>query len=270
MAMFSFVIPTYSRVDCLFKCVDSLKRVEPNLHRYRIVVVHDCGPAEARNKIIQRFRKDPTITLILKDKRGGFSKAVNCGIRAALPSAQFIILTNDDVQFTKPVIDWYQAAFSEDTRIGLVGAKLLFPNKTIQHVGVNWVNGKYKYGMAPSFHHMHYHRPSNIPEANIARDCVVTGALMGLRSTMVQTIGMLDEQYCMGYEDVDYCLTAMGKGWRCVYRPTITAIHDEGSSRGIGIQNYKKDPFTMRGYTIGTERLHTKIREGVLPLPPRW
>lgn len=262
--MISFIIPTFSRVDMLTKCIDSLLRVEPNRLGYQIVIVHDGGPEKARTEIQRLYGGKTGVRLILKPNREGFSRAVNSGFDASR-DCQFAVLTNDDIVFLSPVIRWFDQTFRENPLIGIVGCKLLHPDGTIQHAGVDWVSRPHNGGTAPIFYHPFYNKSRDYLGVNRACNSVVTAALMGVRMDMVRSGVRFDEKYFLAYEDVDFCLTAMKRGWRSVYRPAIVAVHHEGSTRQKTTD--QMDKFALSGHTLGQERLIMKIRAGILPLP---
>lgn len=250
--MYVFVVPTYSRTDLLARCIQSLKSLEPDFSRWKAVLVHDGGPALVRNWLSTSFGRDPQVRLILKERNEGFSRTVNAGIEVALAmDAARIVLTNDDVQFRKPLIDACEAAFAMDPKVGIVGAKLVYPNGMVQHGGMrrsgSLIGHRYS-GMSEAH-----------PPVNQAADVLVTGALMALRTSMVRAIGPLDPNFFMACEDVDYCMTALTAGWRVVYWPTFTAIHAEGASRGR--TDRQKGPRFVQAERDGYRRLQSKWGE---------
>jgi GT2 family glycosyltransferase len=262
--MISFIIPTFSRVDLLRQCLTSLARVEPDRSKYRIVIVHDGGPEKARAEIQRLFGGKAGIHLILKPNREGFSRAINSGFDASR-DCQYVVLTNDDIHFTGPVIRGFDQVFKEDPLIGIVGCKLLHPDGTIQHAGVDWVPRPYKGVTVPIFYHPFYNKSRDHAGVNRACNSVVTAALMGVRMDMVRSGVRFDEKYFLAYEDVDFCLTAMKRGWRSVYRPVIVAVHHEGSTRAKTPD--QMDEVALSGHTLGQERLIMKIRAGIFHPP---
>jgi GT2 family glycosyltransferase len=103
----------------------------------------------------------------------------------------------------------------------VVGARLLYPNGTIQHAGVflsllnrDWMH-RFQYG------------PNDLPEALVACRCPVTAALQLIRHETLEQIGLYDEAYRMCFEDVDYCLRVFEAGLECIYEPSVRAFHHE-------------------------------------------
>lgn len=223
--MYGFVIPTFRRADLPATCVATLRACEPDRARWRAFVVNDGGPPAVRAQIAAMFAGDPQVTVILKEANEGFSKTVNAGMRAALAAgASRLVLTNDDIEFRWPVIDAIEAAFGSDPAIGVVGAKLFYPDGRLQHAGM-WREG-------PFIRHRWHGWREPVPESDAAADCVVTAALQAIRAETAQAIGLYDEGYFMAWEDTDYCLRALKAGWRVIYWPGLRAIHAESATRG--------------------------------------
>jgi len=243
--MISFIVPCHNNLGGLFTCLESLYKQDPDNSRYEIIVVLDNPPPKI-GKVVEeilssttKFRAKP----FLKEKREGFSSAVNFGIQRADPNSKILVLTNDDIEFVSPVVDPILAAFAEDPKIALVGAKLWFPNGSIQHAGTLW-------SLAPDGGPYHNgYKESDRPSLNKGRDCLVTGALLAIRASALKEIGLFDTEYKMSYEDTEYGMKAFEMGYRCVYRPSIRAIHAEGSTR-------RADPFEKpnAGYSRFRER----------------
>jgi GT2 family glycosyltransferase len=82
------------------------------------------------------------------------------------------------------------------------------------------------------FDHIYRYAPHDLPEAQHARTCPVTGALQFIRHECLASVGVYDEGYSMGFEDVDYCLRVFESGRSCVYQPRVRAFHHESVFRG--------------------------------------
>ena len=116
-------------------------------------------------------------------------------------------------------------------RTGIVGAKLLYPDLTLQHAGVIAGLGGYA-------GHWHIGRPES--EGGMQRRLlvrqslsVVTGACMLVTRACFEALGGFDEQtFPVAYNDVDFCLRAGAAGWRTVWTPFARLLHRESASRG--------------------------------------
>jgi GT2 family glycosyltransferase len=163
-----------------------------------------------------------------KSKNSGFSKTVNVGLRKALQEGRDAILMNADIELTTP--GWYRHFKStrdqKDRPAAVVGALLLYPNGLIQHGGI------YFSLLTRTFDHLYKYGPPNLPEALKKSVSPVTGALQYIRHSTLETVGLYDESFYMGWEDVDYCLRVFAHGQQCIYNPNVRAFHFEMMFRG--------------------------------------
>ena len=127
--------------------------------------------------------------------------------------------------------------------VGAVGARLLFPNDTIQHAGVIVAGNVFGRGVFSPFH-CSYGVPANDPSVTTRREYqIVTGACMVTPRALYRELGGLDEIYWNGYEDVDYCLKVRERGLKVVYEPRATLYHFESQS---GAQRFRKVWWNIR------------------------
>jgi GT2 family glycosyltransferase len=187
------------------------------------VVVVDNASIDGSTEMLQE--KFPNVELIKNVENTGFSRANNKGIRHAITNgAKNVLLLNNDVEITDG--NWFHTlmgVLNSDSRIGIVGCKLLYPNGKIQHAGgiINLSGG--------------HNRGEN--EVDTGRydkiDFVdfVTGAVLLIRSDLICKIGLLDEGFSpLYYEDVDWCVRARLYGFKVAYSPKPTLVHYCGSS----------------------------------------
>jgi GT2 family glycosyltransferase len=163
-----------------------------------------------------------------KSKNSGFSKTVNVGLRRALQEGRDAVLMNADVEIITPgwVRQFRSTQDQSSQPAAVVGALLLYPSGLIQHGGV------YFSLLTRTFDHLYKYGPMNLPEALKKSICPVTGALQYIRHRTLETIGLYDESFYMGWEDVDYCLRVFAHGEQCVYNPNVRAYHFEYMFRG--------------------------------------
>ena len=130
-----------------------------------------------------------------------------------------------------PLRDWLaclQHATSVDRRAGVAGAKLLYPDNRIQYAGT------IRNAQAPEwFDHRYRGKPADWGPADVPGPTLAaTGACMYIRRDALDAIGLLDEAYGMGYEDVDYGLRAWQAGYEVAYVPSSRLYHHESATRG--------------------------------------
>jgi GT2 family glycosyltransferase len=165
----------------------------------------------------------------IQPERFNFSRAINRGI--AMSTGEHHLLLNNDVSVIEP--DWLDEMVSclSFPNVGIVGAKLLFPNDTIQHAGVIAGFG----GLAGHWYlnkPRDFGGPLNRLHLRFSVTCV-TGAAMLISGECQRRIGLLDEEnFAVAYNDVDYCLRAYKAGYRIVWTPYAALHHYESASRG--------------------------------------
>jgi len=233
--MISVIIPTVNQVDLVKQCYQSFIQTVSETP-YEIIIVDDGSPMHIQQALMEWADSVP-IKCILKPSNSGFSAAVNAGIREA--QGQCVLLVNNDIVFHEP--GWLGHMIQTiqlEPKVGIVGARLLYSNHTIQHGGVF-------YSGRGNFDHRYRFLPGNHPPALVIEDVnAVTGALMLIRKELFQHIGMLSEEYYIAYEDIDLCYRAKQHGWRIIYCGTASAVHLEGQTRGTTTAN--KNPFWRR------------------------
>lgn len=228
----SVVIPTANasfagplgRERVLDNCIRSIKN--GTIYRnIEIVVVHDG------NLLPEQIAEyGPLgVRLVLYDKPVfNFSEKVNVGAQAA--SGEYLLILNDDVEAKRP--DWLNVMLGHAERpgVGVVGAKLFFPDGRLQHTGVILQQG------SPG--HPYYRADGNdaglfemntVPRNYLA----VTGACQLVRRSTFDALGGYDESLPLNYNDVDFCLRAIEQGSRIVYAAGAELYHFEGITKEV-------------------------------------
>jgi GT2 family glycosyltransferase len=177
-----------------------------------------------------------------------FSRSTNRGV--AMAKGALVLFLNNDVEILEP--DWLKEMVScfEFDDVGVVGAKLLYPDRTIQHVGViaglGGYAGHWFIGRDEDF-------PGPMGRLRVRQSLsVVTGACMLVSKDCLRATGPLDEDvFPIAYNDVDFCLRTADKGFRVVWTPFATLIHHESASRGSdetseNIDRFNRDKASLR------------------------
>jgi O-antigen biosynthesis protein len=192
-------------------------------HEFEFLIVDDGSP---RGDLVHRVSIYAGENIdhygLRRIPHSGFSKAVNVGLREAIERKQDVILCNADIKFIDP--GWLKRF--QDTNADVIGALLLFPNGMIQHAGT------YYSVIYREFDHRFRFCPNDLVEAMKQCRCPVTAALQYIRYDTLTTIGIYDEEFRMGFEDVDYCHRVFLGGGNCLYTPQVRALHYESAFRG--------------------------------------
>lgn len=249
------VIPTFVRkeedVELVQTTIASLHRTAPD--ELEILVVDDGSPEEALVDQLDVQQELLGFELLRKETNTGFSRTVNFGLRRALQEGRNAILVNADIEMCCPPgwvnqMEQQRGLVNPDTRAAVVGALLLYPNGLIQHAGI------YFSLLTRTFDHYYKYGPWDLPEAQRAEVRPVTGALQFIRHECLTNVGLYDEDFKMGWEDVDYCLRVLMSGRECVYQPAVRAFHHEGMFR------FRKDEQLQRWQAESFMRLMNKYR----------
>lgn len=251
----SVVIPSYNDIPLLTKCLASLSAtLQPD---DEVIVVDDyCEP---RNRAELLKLENQQTRVILKDERGGFAKTVNRG----MAEARFdIILLNSDIVALPNWVEFLQAAADSADNIGLVSAKLLYPDGRIQYGGTFWARSFAPQWFAHRFGGAKFDfAPSNIRRFNWGAG----GACMYVTRAAYEALGGLDEEYWLGFEDVDYAMSAWSKGFSSVFEPDAVLFHHESATRGFHQGNRELGSmrtFWNKWWQLHNERTvnHTNLR----------
>lgn len=223
---FSFVIPTVKQTTLVRDCIASIRKHEDHNGDYEIIVVEDGSDEETQNWL-RGYCDREGVKFIAKKENRGFSHTVNVGMKHAV--GDYIVLLNNDVLLIKPILSRIESAFQKDPKIGVVGAKLLYPDMRVQHAGVVLAE---MYGRK-TFLHANCFAPRSHPAVSQSQYFIsVTGALYVIRRKAYEELGSFNESYFLSCEDTEYSLRCWQQGWRVFYAADVEATHQEGGTRG--------------------------------------
>lgn len=217
------------------------------------VIIIDNGTTEAATiELYEEYaRRHPTFQFHVNAAPFNFSRAINEGMARA--GGDHFLLLNNDVEIISS--DWLDEMVQclNYENVGIVGAKLLYPDRKLQHAGVIVGFG----GLAG---HWYLNKPEtfggpmNRLHLRNSMACV-TGAVMLITRECAQEIGRWDEEnFAVAYNDVDYCCRAYKAGYRIVWTPFACLIHHESVSRGSDKSGDRRARFEMEKENL--RRLH--------------
>ncbi len=225
----SIIIPS-KNVSLLKICLDSFFSLT-SYSNYEIIVI-DTGIDPAIDPaFIEKISNLQNFNMIRYKKPFNYSAVNNTGSQYA--KGEIILFLNDDIRVISP--DWLSemVAWAIKDGIGVVGAKLLYPNNTIQHAGV--VLGLTGFAGHP-FQACADHTMGLFGSTDWYRNySAVTGACMMVRRAIFDEIGGFDEDFILCGSDVEFCLRVRKKGYRILYTPFAVLEHLESASRGCKI-----------------------------------
>ncbi|PKO62512.1 MAG: glycosyl transferase family 2 [Betaproteobacteria bacterium HGW-Betaproteobacteria-18] len=222
----SIIICTRNRVDLLRQCVEGVTQ-KTDYENIEIIIVDNGSDENATLVYLDSLRASGAARIVLHPAAFNFAELNNLAVQQA--QGELICLLNNDVV---PInSEWLteMAAHALRPEIGAVGAKLYYPNDTIQHAGV-LLNG-----VAAEHLHLGYKR-SSVGYGN--RACLaqnysaVTAACLVIRKSTWEEVGGMDETFAVAFNDVDFCLRVRRQGYRNLWLPQVELYHYESASRG--------------------------------------
>ena len=239
----SIIIPNFEHKDDLQKCLESIyaKTSYPN---FEIIVVENNSKTEEIFDYYKQIQKQwQNLKVVCWDGKFNYSAINNFG--AGFASGEHLLLLNNDTEIITP--EWIEEMlmYSQRQDVGAVGAKLYYPDDTIQHAGV----GIGILGVAG-----HYFR--GVSRKDVGYMCrllyaqnmsAVTGACMMIRRSVWNEIGGLDESFEVAFNDVDVCMRIRKAGYLVVWTPHAQLYHYESKSRGHDYSDEKRERFIGEG-----------------------
>ncbi|MFM0166033.1 MULTISPECIES: glycosyltransferase family 2 protein [Paraburkholderia] len=221
------IIPTRDSAGLVEQCVESIRQ-KSSYPNFRITIIDNGSVQQETHDLFARLQEDERIKVVRDDSPFNYSALNN---RIALAStADFVCLMNNDIEVINA--NWLEEMVSValQPNVGAVGAKLLYPDDTIQHGGV-------VLGVGGIASHAHKHFP-NTMAGYFARArlrnamSAVTAACLLIRQSIYQEVNGLDEALHVAYNDIDFCLRVRQAGYRNVWTPYAELYHHESATRG--------------------------------------
>ena len=238
----SILIPNRDNVKLLKEAVSSILELT-SYSNYEIVIIEN-GSTDKETFKYYDLIKDKTNVKILKFDEDtdefNYSKLINLGVKNV--DGEFVLQLNNDIKIISK--DWLDimVGYSQQKEIGAVGGRLYYEDKTIQHagiiVGLSGIAGNMLVNL-PYGERAYFGRES--ATRNVA---AVTGACLLCRRELYEEVGYMDEElFKVAFNDVDFCLKLMEKGYRNVYVPYVELYHYESKTRGYEYSKEKEERF---------------------------
>ncbi|MFG1411902.1 glycosyltransferase family 2 protein [Xanthobacter sp. VTT E-85241] len=225
----SFVIPTRDRADLMGMALRSL--IAHTAYRNFEIVIVDNGSVEPETfALFAEIQAAWPRTIVVRDD-GGFNYPRICNAGVDVASGELICLLNNDIEVVDPGWLHEMVSLAALPGTGIVGAKLLFPDRTLQHAGV--IAGLFRYA-AHWFSHGAEDMAGHLGRLQARNNLsAVTGACLMISRQCWDRIGPLDaERFAEDCNDIDLCLRARAGGFELVWTPFALLLHHESASRG--------------------------------------
>ena len=225
----AILIPFKDQLDMTRTCVDRILTLTGYVN-FQVVLIDNWSVEADTVAWLAQVGADPRVRVMRREEAFNYSALNNRAVEQL--DSDFLLFLNNDVHVQQA--DWLRLMVDEalaDPHVGIVGAKLLYPDQTVQHVGV-------VLGLGGVAGHVLRALPKDAPgyahRAVYAQDVsAVTAACMLCRTDAFRAVGMFDETHlAVAFNDVDLCLRIGRAGYRVVMTPAVMAIHHESISRG--------------------------------------
>jgi len=224
----SLIIPTKEGIHLIKTCIDSIL-AKTTYTYYEIIIIDNNSENAEVLKYLKKIQANPRIRCLRDENPFNFSALNNKAIEYA--KGEYIGLINSDIEVITPTWIEEMLSLAALPGVGAIGAKLYYPNKTIQHAGVILGIG----GVAD-----HAHR--NLSQCDfgyfgraklIQEYSAVTAACLLVRKDIYKQVGGLNESnLAVAFNDVDFCLKIKEAGYRNIWTPYAELFHHERASRG--------------------------------------
>lgn len=250
--LISILIPNKDHVADLKRCIDSVLRLS-TYRNFEIVVVENNSAKketfgfyeELTHGYAAKFSRiethDGGRTLLDEEKTAipirvirweqgfNFSAINNFGVPET--RGEYLLLLNNDIEVRTS--EWIEELlmFAQRPDVGAVGAKLYYPDDTVQHAGVI-------IGLGGVAAHSHLAFPKDaagyMDRLLVAQNLsAVTAACLLMRRSVYEEVGGMDPAYQVAFNDADFCMRIRAKGYNIVFTPFAELMHDESKSRGV-------------------------------------
>src|SRR5216683_1295893 len=234
----SILIPTCASQGMIETCITTLRRVT-TYRNYEIICIENIAPKDKKWRGWLRRNADQVIAI-----KEGFNWARFSNLAAAAATGEYLLFLNDDIEITDP--EWLDALLAEAQRpeVGVVGPRLLYPDRRVQHAGMFLADlgqGRHAFRYAaeddPGYFGL------SLTQRNVI---AVTGACLLTRRETFDALGGFNESHGIINNDVDYCLRAWQSGLFNIYVPHAELIHHEMISRAALDDEYDAAVFESR------------------------
>ena len=223
----SILIPNRDQKETLEKCLNSIWE-KSTYNNYEILIVENNSSSPEIFNYYREIEKRPGVRILTWKEGFNYSAINNFGEKSA--AGDYLLFLNNDVEVINP--GWIEELLGNCQRkeVGIVGAKLYYPDDTIQHagtvIGIGGIAGH-------AFLNMPRSRTGYLHKASLQMDLsAVTAACMMMKRQVFEQLGGFEERLSVAFNDVDLCLRTVQAGYLVVYNPEVELYHYESKSRG--------------------------------------
>ncbi|MEM7034124.1 MAG: glycosyltransferase family 2 protein [Chloroflexota bacterium] len=216
------IVLNWNRPDDTIACIDSLQQLH---YQHVQIVVADNGSTDDS---VQRIRAySDQVAIVENEENLGFAGGNNQGIKYALQQgADYIMLLNNDTVVAPDMVDHLLQAFHSDSNLGLVGPSIYYMDQPedLWFTGMNFPFNIYFIGR-----HLLVYAKEAEKKIDVG---FISGCCMLIKTSVIEKVGMLNEDYFMYYEDLDFCLQVQYGGFTLAYISAAKMWHKVSASSG--------------------------------------
>ena len=225
----SILIPNKDHTDDLDVCLNSFFE-RADYQNYEFIIIENNSVLPETFAYYEKIEKEhDNVKVVYWEAGFNYSTINNFGFKFA--KGDYIMLLNNDVELITPDIFQSMLGFCMRPEVGIVGAKLLYNDHTVQHAGVLVGAG----GLADHvFKGIHEDDPGYMGRAISSQDVsAVTAACLLVKRSVYEEVGGLEDEFQVAFNDVDFCLKVRKAGYLIVYDADVKLFHYESKSRGM-------------------------------------
>ena len=225
----SILIPNKDHTDDLDVCLNSFFE-RADYQNYEFIIIENNSVLTETFAYYEKIENEHDNVMVVYWEAGfNYSAINNFGFKFA--KGDYIMLLNNDVELITPDIFQSMLGFCMRPEVGIVGAKLLYNDHTVQHAGVLVGAG----GLADHvFKGIHEDDPGYMGRAISSQDVsAVTAACLLVKRSVYEEVGGLEDEFQVAFNDVDFCLKVRKAGYLIVYDADVKLFHYESKSRGM-------------------------------------
>lgn len=223
----SILIPNKDHVTDLKKCMDSIEE-KSTYRNFEFIIVENNSTEEETFAYYKEIEKRDNVRVLYYKEDFNYSRINNFGAKEA--NGEYVLLLNNDTEMIEPdsIKEMLDVCMRPD--VGIVGAKLIFEDNTIQHAGViigfGGVAGHAFIGQDRD-DNGYFSRIISVQDLS-----AVTAACLMVRRSVFDEVEGLNEEFKVAFNDIDFCLKVRKEGYLVVYNPYAQFYHYESKSRG--------------------------------------
>jgi GT2 family glycosyltransferase len=227
LPLVTIIVPTRDKVELLRPCIESVL-TRTDYSNFELLIVDNDSVEQSTADYFQELASDRRVRVVRYPGPYNFSAMNNFALSHA--RGTHVCLLNNDTEVVEPIWLTEMMRYAVRPDVGAVGAKLLYPDGSIQHAGV-------VIGIGDVAGHVHRFLPANQPgyfkQPHVPQFVsAVTAACLVVEKRKFAQVGGFDEDLAVAFNDVDFCLKIEAAGWCNVYVPYAVLVHHESKTRG--------------------------------------